>query len=153
MVTIVVAKLSTVVGPRDSEPQYVHPDELPDPVRPGGPCLKTLLQSLEEIVGQPVRLMVLFPGGWSGKKPKAEDVEERAGNLLTLCGESAMVVAGATVCGFFDPRLYKTYLGTCCKDFGVALYPSPHPEDILNSTNVMLGDLVLAVTKASKHGQ
>lgn len=153
MITIVVAKLMCVVAARDSDAVFLGPQDLPVTDNPNHPNLRSLIESLQDMLHDEIRLVVLFPGGWAGKKPSSEQVEERVSNFLTMCQDSAIVVAGAMACSFFDKRLYKNYLGTGCFDYGVGLFPAPHPEDLLNSNNVMLGDLVLAASKVSKHGQ
>lgn len=155
MVTIMVARLAyPITEDRNAEPVYLAVQDLPEDEikkaitgRTGG--LRGVITDLQELIGDEIQILVMFPGGWAGKKPPADLVEERVSNYLTLCQESAIVVAGATVCNFFSPKIYKTYAGTACKDFGVWLYPAPHPEDLLNSNNVTVGDLVIALKKAS----
>lgn len=157
MVTIMVARLKLpLTEDRDAEPRFLSGDDLPEdgfirafdtPMEATG--LKGLIRNMESIIQDQIQLLVMFPGGWAGKKPSSEAVEERVSNYLTLCQESAIVVGGATATNFFGPKLYKTYAGTFCQDFGVRLYPAPHPEDLLNSNNVAVGDLVIALRKAS----
>lgn len=155
MVTVMVARLARpVVEDRDAEPRYIPSDDLPEgewaalnAVGPAG--LKGLIKNMEELIGDEIQFLVMFPGGWGGKKPPADAVEERVGNFLTMTQEAAIVVAGATACNFFGPKIYKTYAGTACRDFGTLIFPAPHPEDLLNSTNVTVGDLVIALRKAS----
>ncbi len=157
MVTVMVARLAyPITEDRNAEPIYLTAKELPEnemqkvfttPVRATG--LRGVILDLQELIGDEIQILVMFPGGWAGKKPPADMVEERVSNYLTLAQESAIVVCGATVCNFFGPKIYKTYSGTACKDFGVWLFPAPHPEDLLNSSNVTVGDLVIALKKAS----
>ena len=153
MVTVMVARLAhPLVEDRDAEPKYVSSDDLPENIlsfAPGPTGLKGLIKNMEELIGDEIQILVMFPGGWAGKKPPAVLVEERVGNFLTMTQEAAIVVAGATACNFFGPKIYKTYAGTACRDFGTLLFPAPHPEDLLNSTNVTVGDLVIALRKAS----
>ena len=147
MITLVVARLkSPIYGPDGQvhqQPVLLEVDNFPE-----GSPLREMFNSLERMVGDRLALWVLFPGGWAGKKPKADDVSERVGNLLALHPDRSLVVCGSTVCSFFAPKLYSTYMGTCNRDFGTALFPAPHPEDLLNSDNVTLGDLVLALFKS-----
>ena len=157
MVTIMVARLKLpLTEDRDAEPRFLTTDQLPEDgfVRAfetsvNGTGLRGLILNMQELIGTKIQLLVMFPGGWGGKKPPSEAVEERVGNYLTLCQESAIVVGGATATNFFGPKIYKTYAGTFCPDFGVKIYPAPHPEDLLNSNNVAVGDLVIALRKAS----
>ncbi len=154
MVTIVVAKLALPVGEPGSDPKFLSSEDLPDyskafDISLGDTGLRGIIKNMESMISDQIQVLVLFPGGWLGKKPPSEAIEERVSNYLTLCQERAIVVSGATACSFFGPKIYRKYMGTCCPDFGVLLYPAPHPEDLLNSGNVTVGDLVIALRKAS----
>lgn len=154
MVTVMVARLAyPITEDRNAEPVYLTAKDLPEnefKIASGRATgLRGVIVDLQELIGDEIQILVMFPGGWAGKKPPADMVEERVSNYLTLAQESAIVVCGATVCNFFGPKIYKTYSGTACKDFGVWLFPAPHPEDLLNSSNVTVGDLVIALKKAS----
>lgn len=149
MITMLVAKLKRpIYGPDGlvlTDPTYVEAKHMPEDSPERG-----LLEQFTTLLGEEIVVMVLFPGGWAGKKPPADDVTERVSNFLALHQEKSVVLGGATACNFFGPKIYSTYLGTATVDYGVALYPAPHYEDLINSDNVSVGDLALALIKSQK---
>lgn len=149
MLTILVASLKRPIwapgGGVHTEPVLVEAEHFPE-----GSRERDLFSILENTLGEKIGLWVLFPARWAGKKPKQEDVEERLTNFLTMYYDRALVVGGSAACNFFGPKIYSTYIGTGCPDYGPIIYPAPHPEDLINSDNVCVGDLFLALAKCQK---